>query len=73
MWDLVKARPHIIQCLEGRLDYFPTINEHRVPFGGAINASEEANIYCACCMPYDNVTDMIQYCLCSMRCHCACV
>ena len=73
LWDLVKARPHLIQCLEGRLDFFSTIKEHGVPFGGAIRTSEEANIYCTCCMPYDNVADMIQCCLCSMWFHCACV
>ena len=74
VWDLVKARHHLIQCLEeGRIDRFPTIKECRVPFGGAIKTSEEENIYCTCRMPYDNVTDMIQCRLCNKWFHCACV
>ena len=74
VWDLVKARHHLIQCLEeGRIDRFPKIKERRVPFWGAIKTSEEENIYCTCRMPYDNVTDMIQCCLCNKWFHCACV
>ena len=51
VWDLVKARHHLIQCPEeGRIDRFPTIKERRVPFGGAIKTSEEETVYCTCRM-----------------------
>ena len=53
-------RQHLISCLENQnMERFPVLKERRIPFGGAVIFSEEEDIFCICCMPYNLTTRLL--------------
>ncbi len=71
VWDLQKARGHLIRCFEqGKMERFPILRERRIPFGGAIRNFVEQEIHCSCRMPFNkDIDNMIQCSLCNVWFH----